>query len=638
MIEGTRTASTDFLHHAHDAVKAQLATTVPLRDFLQRTTTLTRAERLKIVEQALLLLDGLYVHLPQKRALYAVNPVQRLRLLQYRLEQTPDKDLPDALEFHAEMIDIFNSMRDLHTNYLLPLPFRDAIAYLPFMIEEYFENGKPHYIVSKIIPGFAHPDFVEGVEVFYWSGIPIQRAIWLNAARQAGSNPAARYARGLESLTIRPLVRSLPPDEEWVTIGYENGQKTPLELRHEWLVYQPQPSAATAPDPAGKSDASRALAYDLQSLAIQESRKVLFVPEVVAAEQHVAEHPRSRVHTSSQWLETNMPEVFRARDLGDGIGYIRIFVFMVNDDDAFVSEFIKLLNALKPDKLIIDVRGNGGGLVYASERLLQLLTPRRIQPEPAQFINSGYTLNLTKKYADLRQWAQSIASVVETGTSYSLSYSITPEDRCNDIGQCFYGPTVLITDALCYSATDMFVAGFQDHEIGKVLGVNTNTGAGGANVWEHGMFVQALGKPFADLPRGAGMRVSLRRTLRVGKYAGIPVEDFGVKPDADHQMTRADLLEGNRDLLRAAIDLLNTLPLRKLDVQQTGTKSSLTLTMTTQGITRLDLYLDDRPQKTLDVSDGVTECKLKRRAERMLAVEGYDGDQLVAVHRTRIRV
>jgi len=34
----------------------------------------------------------------------------------------------------------------------------------------------------------------------------------------------------------------------------------------------------------------------------------------------------------------------------------------------------------------------------------------------------------------------------------------------------------------CYSTTDMFAAGFKDHGIGKILGVDNDTGAGGANV------------------------------------------------------------------------------------------------------------------------------------------------------------
>ena len=38
---------------------------------------------------------------------------------------------------------------------------------------------------------------------------------------------------------------------------------------------------------------------------------------------------------------------------------------------------------------------------------------------------------------------------------------------------------VLVTDARCYSTTDIFCAGFQDHGIGRILGVGAATGAGG---------------------------------------------------------------------------------------------------------------------------------------------------------------
>jgi C-terminal processing protease CtpA/Prc len=104
-----------------------------------------------------------------------------------------------------------------------------------------------------------------------------------------------------------------------------------------------------------------------------------------------------------------------------------------------------------------------------------------------------------------------------------------------ELGQRYYGPVVLITNARCYSATDIFTAGFADHRIGTILGVDPNTGAGGANVWTHGLLKALLDFPPADpdspdreLPKGANMRVAIRRSLRVGAQAGVPVEDLGV--------------------------------------------------------------------------------------------------------------
>ena len=117
----------------------RLATTMPLRDLLCGSA-LSREERLVIVEQTLALLEMSYIHLPQKRAMYAVDPIQRLRLLKYRIEQKRPNQLQDEMFFHSEMLEIFTQLRDLHTNYLLPAPYNDRIAYLPFLLEEYFEK------------------------------------------------------------------------------------------------------------------------------------------------------------------------------------------------------------------------------------------------------------------------------------------------------------------------------------------------------------------------------------------------------------------------------------------------------------------------------------------------------------------
>src|SRR6476646_191192 len=107
-----------------------------LQAFLKEAekTTTSLSDMQLIVEQALILLEMFYVHMPLKRAMHAIDPVQRLRLLKYRLEQMSEKNKMDHLDFHSEMTRIFTSLRDLHTNYFLPEPYNNKIAFLPFQI------------------------------------------------------------------------------------------------------------------------------------------------------------------------------------------------------------------------------------------------------------------------------------------------------------------------------------------------------------------------------------------------------------------------------------------------------------------------------------------------------------------------
>src|SRR4029450_1235580 len=119
-----------------EPVRALLASSVTLRDFLRGASALTLNERRLLVEQALVLLEQNYVHLPLKAAMHAVNPVQRLRLLRIRLERQTPATMDSHLLFHGELSQIFHSVRDLHTNYLLPSPFAGQIAFLHFLVEE----------------------------------------------------------------------------------------------------------------------------------------------------------------------------------------------------------------------------------------------------------------------------------------------------------------------------------------------------------------------------------------------------------------------------------------------------------------------------------------------------------------------
>lgn len=635
-----------FLRETAAPVRELLAAAVELGDFLAAAGTLTLADRKRLVDQARVLFEQNFVHLPLKVAMHAINPVQRLRLLQTRLERQTTATMDPEWRFHAELTSIFHSVRDLHTNYILPAPFNGKIAFLPFLVEEYLDNVGAHYVVSRVVQGFTAPGFGAGAEVTHWNGIPIERAVDLNAQRFAGSNADARRARGIESLTIRGLRIHLPPDEQWVTVSYVGLDGVARELREKWLVVDNLPAFATDADALSRNAAS--LGLDLGADEVGRARRLLFSPRTVMLERAAREGGAVPESVAGADIPTTMPTVFRAEPVATPsgtFGHVRIFTFNVQDEVAFIDEFIRLIGLLPQNGLIVDVRGNGGGLIFASEFALQTLTPNRIAPEPTQFINTPLNLRICRKHIgpasgiDLGPWVPSMEQAVETGAEFSSAFPISPEDRANAIGQTYHGPVVLVTDARCYSATDIFAAGFKDHGIGPVLGVADSTGAGGANVWTHSLLKQLYDFPAADptspyknLPNGASMRVAIRRTLRVGALAGTPVEDLGVTPDVRHRMTRNDVLHNNVDLLARAGQLLAAMPQRKLAVTVGGsTAGNLALALQVTNIDRVDVFADRRPRGSFDVSGTTANLQVPGAGDaRSLRIEGYAAGRLVA--------
>lgn len=651
---GTRprvsTKAPSYVKKLSSSVREHFAGATDLPTFLASAGELTPEQRKLIVQQALILIEQNYAHLPLKRAMHSIDPVQRLKLLLQNLEQAPAAAQPLEAEFHRELTEIFTSVRDLHTNYLLPAPFNKMTAFLPFMVEDFFDGGKRKYLVSHVTQGFNHPTFVPGVEVVYWNGMPIERAVMNNAYRYAGSNREAKIARGVQTLTTRALRIALPPDEEWVIVGYRTAAGKLEELRVDWMVNPPLPSGVDA-DAGAERAAAAALGLDLEQETIQHMRKALFAPQVVAAEKKAAK----KVDRGASFgdLESTLPQVFEARSVttpSGTFGYLRIRTFNIWPPEDFVKEFIRLITALPQGGLIIDVRGNGGGVINNGEFILQTLTSRSVEPELLQFINTPLNLEICRSngpastWTDLSQWVESMQQALQTGATFSAGFPISDPDECNTIGQKYFGPVILITDALCYSTTDIFAAGFQDHKIGPILGADGNTGAGGANVWEHRFFVSDVlpraGSVYQSLPNDAGMRVAIRRTLRVGRRAGTPVEDLGVIPDERHFMTRDDLLNENVDLINKAGSMLATIrPVRGLSVKVQATSPTQTaVVVDTQGIARLDVYLSNRPIQSIDIQGGQATFAVAKPDTAQLSLEilGFDGTQLVARYRTSI--
>ena len=246
--------------------------------------------------------------------------------------------------------------------------------------------------------------------------------------------------------------------------------------------------------------------------------------------------------------QSELPDVFSFRSVDTAVGtfgYVRIWTFDVDQHRRLLQEFLRILSLLPSEGIILDVRGNGGGSIIAGEAMLQVLTPRRITPESFHFLSTPLMSELTHKLDDLKPWTESMERAVATGDLYSQGFPLASPDWYNLAGQRYHGRVALIVDALCYSTTDIVAAGFQDHDIGVILGTSTQTGAGGANVWDLDDLRAAFDPDparFPTLPDKATFRVAVRRCTRVGPHSGDPLEDLGVAipPENVYPMTKKD--------------------------------------------------------------------------------------------------
>ena len=581
--------SAQFLTDGAADLAPELIAPGELREFLDVQRMLDLEDRQRTIEQVILLLNRYYVHLPMKKTMHAVDPVQRLRILSHELEQGSGEPMLD-LDFYREVIAACDSLRDLHTAYRLPRPFRGKVAWLPYLIEECFdrETKQRRYLISKLIANPGPDSFEAGVEVLSWNGVPIDRFVKRIAAQMPSGNPAACWARAMNSLTVRSITRGQIPDEDFVRLQYRTRDGRTAHYEQAWLLFEPSAGSRNlSPENFGRVEAA-GLGLDDHTDDLQQAKKALFASDRIAQEEQISMGAGLAAVTAGADSDTDeeattLPTIFQARRVysedNNAFGYLRIFSFNIDNADEFVDELRRLLGCLPQDGLIIDVRGNGGGLIHAAERALGLLSPRAVEPEPAQFINTPATLRLCRRHSVsqrlqglvLAPWLDSMERSVASGATHSLGFPITPPEDCKRTGQQYQGPKVLIVDGLCYSAADMFIAGFKDHNLGWIIGLHNSTGAGGANVWSHRLLrYLAVDQPghggLRRLPGGADLRIAVRRTLRVGPNAGEVIEDFGIAPDQIHLMTENDIRGKNEDLIATAVEALQSLPYYRLSV------------------------------------------------------------------------
>ena len=504
-----------------------------------RVVQLNYDQRMLVINQATILLSRFYAHLPQKEAGRAIRPLQQLRLLRSDVEKSredcphsdtagkseseKERDLLNHVEFHERMIEIFTGLKDRHTQYVAWRSKKIPSTRLDFNIRR-FEAApcskcqtkikRFRYVVTNLkkesYPSLKY--FDDGVEITHWNGVNIETAIELNAQGYYGANQEALLARGLKQLTARPMANAKIPTEDFVTINFlkPDGEVWhAYEVTFAWEIFE---------KPSGSSDDSDKKTFDESELPQSypyESLTPLSLKERCLPHLEVGKicncNTESKLKSEDISINGNTHVYPAYLRLNQKIYlYIEIASFQ---DDRVVEDV--MLSIRKADQyhadqetqiqgIILDIRGNEGGEIDVGDQLLQLFAnSTEIERSRFQIRATPDTLKISRDFHKFLGWNKSLEAVARTGEVFSTSTEITPVEKMlgiakqkneqklfssfrkrTDLGKSDIA-VVLIVDALTYSSADIFAAGFQDNNLGTVMGTDRTTGAGGARLMSH---------------------------------------------------------------------------------------------------------------------------------------------------------
>jgi hypothetical protein len=470
------------------------------RDLLARQE-LTPDQKRLIVDVAVNLVEQVYVHRAMKMAQYGIDVVPQLRVLRGHVTGLAD------LAFHREMRRIFVELRDRHTHYISA--GQNEVYALGFTAARAFDNGAWKYFVTKS----ASPQIGVGSEIVSWNGGQPDLVVEELAEAVGAGNIPSRLAMARIYLTRRLASKFDPPVENEVRLGIIEPGGAKKDVSMEWHIEQAQRKLEVP------QEHTFHLGVDAPFLLTQERE------------------------ADASWVSSRTISV-NGRDYG----FLKIKSFI--SPKNYIEQILEKLKPLPPTGLVIDVRQNGGGIISHGESLLQLFTSKPIEPLTFRF-RASETMAAATESAQ-QTWNPTIVQGVAFGSEHSADFTLTSPHEANRIHRVYPGPSVLIADGITYSTADMFTSGFQSHGIGKIICVDDNIGAGGANNFPSlKNLVQMLPKNdprFPPLPAGVDFGFAVRQAIRKGPYSGMILEDEGIKIDDRYNLTKRDVMPETKDL------------------------------------------------------------------------------------------
>lgn len=192
-----------------------------------------------------------------------------------------------------------------------------------------------------------------------------------------------------------------------------------------------------------------------------------------------------------------------SRVLEDNIAYVRLYTFADRTDEDLRAALTELMRS-NPDGLVLDLRGNVGGLLQTGINVV------------SEFIGDG------------------VVMYEQYGDGDRITFDARPGGVATEI------PLVVLIDAGSASASEIVAGAIQDRERGQLVGV-TSFGKGSVQTFT------PLGQD------GGAVRITVARWLTPD---GKTIHEVGLTPDVVVELTEEDIANDRDPQLDKAVELL----------------------------------------------------------------------------------
>jgi hypothetical protein len=514
--------------------------------------TYTLAEKKIVIDQAQLVMNDIFVHRDLKLATFGteIDPIPMIKKLSDQVEGLSDRAL------HRELIQIFQKQYDRHTTYVLPEPYACYRSLLPVAFKEVVKrDGTTGIFVSSLseIPEIQalSPNLAltVGDELLQYEGKEVEEAIQLNMPLTFGANAPAMRRRGISLLSFKSQKFYLAPVDDSITMTLKNRQGQVYTASLQWIA-RGDLKCLNKETPTARN--SQLASDDFQIEFNQIFRK--------------QNRPHSNKSLAHEAFKTTPEPTLKYRivrnEYGD-YGHILLESFLPEKLSVLeVAEEIKkiLLGFEKTDGLIIDLRDNGGGYIQLAHIMVQLFTPADQMQLLFRLKNSAANRHYMYTTQSTDDFTIALREAEARGDQYTLPLPFYKEGALEKIGQYYFRPVSVFTNANCYSSCDMFSALMQDQKAAIIFGEDSTTGAGGANNHFQASFVKSLNEdlgPFQKLPASQDMVFAFRQSIRTGPSAGVLIENMGILSDQLARTSITDLYTDSAEQFKTIGKALN---------------------------------------------------------------------------------